>query len=238
MTEPVALVGAGPGGAGLLTLAGREAIAHAQVLAYDSLVSPDILALAPEGASRIPVTRRSDPDAVRQEDIVPILAQKAKAGFRVVRLKGGDPFLYGRGYEEKAAMEALDVPVEVIPGLTAALAVPACAGIPVTCGDLSGSVHILSGSPRTGKTLELDYEALVRVGGTLVFLMAMENLEAICAGLLAVGLPPDTPASLVENGALLTQRRVNATAETLPRAAREAAVKEPAVLVLGEVCGL
>ncbi len=236
MSCPVILAGAGPGEVGLLTLAAREAISRAQVLAYDSLVSPEILALAPADVQRIPVTRRGDPGAVPQEHVAALLAERAGEGLRVVRLKGGDPFLYGRGQEEKAELEALGMTVEVIPGLSAALAAPACAGIPVTWGDLSGAVHILSGSPRTGRALELDYGALVRTGGTMVFLMAVERLEEICAGLLAGGLPPGTPAALVENGALPGQRRIDGTAGTLPPIARAAAVTEPAVLVVGAVC--
>lgn len=232
------MVGAGPGDPALLTVGGHEAIAHAQVLAHDSLVSADIVALAPPDAERIPVTRKGDPGAVPQTEIAALLAQKAKAGLRVVRLKGGDPFVYGRGYEELAALKALGVPVKVIPGLTAALAAPALAGIPVTCGDLSGAVHIVSGSPRTGQALTLDYDALVRVGGTLVLLMATQRLGEISGGLLAAGMPADTAAALIENGGLPGQRRVDATLGTLADMAAEYAIKEPAVALVGPVCAL
>lgn len=238
MTEPVVLVGAGPGDPGLLTVAGREALEGAQVLAYDLPVAPGIVSLAPPSARRIPVTRRGDPGAVSYLEIAALMAPMAKEGLRVVRLKGGDPFVYGRGYEEAEELRALGVPTRVIPGLTSALAAPAMAGIPVVCGDWSGSVHIVSGTPRTGLALELDYEALVRVGGTLVFLMAVRRLEAIQSGLLAAAMPGDTPAALVEQGALSGQRRVDATLATLCAEAARAGVAEPAVLVIGRVCGL
>lgn len=237
MTETVILVGAGPGDPGLLTLAGREALEHAQVVAYDSLVDLRIVNMAPESAERIPVTRWNDAGAVHQTEIAALMGSRAKAGLRVVRLKGGDPFVYGRGGEELAELRALGVPTRVIPGLTSALAAPACAGISVVGGEASGSVHIVSGKPRTGGSLELDYEALVRVGGTLVLLMALERLGEICAGLRAAGMPANTPAAVIENGALPGQRRVDATLETLPNIAAEQNMSEPAVVVIGAVCG-
>ncbi len=234
MTETVVMVGAGPGDPELMTLAGHRALGMAQVVAYDALVSPAIVDMCPPDALRIPVTRRCDPGAVPQTEIADLMAKRAAEGLRVVRLKGGDPFVYGRGYEEIARLKELGVPVKVVPGLTSALAAPACGGIPVTCGDLSGSVHIVSGNPRTGRDLALDYEALVRVGGTLVFLMATQRLGEIRAGLLRAGMPPETPAALVENGAMLNQRRMDATLDTL----EELTAAEPAVLLVGAVCGL
>ena len=238
MAEPVVLVGAGPGDPGLLTVAGREALEGAQVLAYDLLVAPAIVALAPPSARRIPVTRRGDPGAVSYLEIAALMAPMAREGLRVVRLKGGDPFVYGRGQEEIEELRGLGVSTRVIPGLTSALAAPAMAGIPVVCGHWSGSVHIVSGTPRTGQVLELDYEALVRVGGTLVFLMAIRHLRMIQSGLLAAAMAGDTPAALVEQGALPGQRRVDATLATLCDEAERAGVEEPAVLIIGPVCGL
>ena len=236
MAEPVLIVGAGPGDPGLLTLAGREAIGRAQVLAYDSLVPSAIVDMAPADAQRIPVTRRGDPGAVPHTEIAALMARKAGEGLRVVRVKGGDPFVYGRGHEEREELRALGVSARVIPGLSAALAAPACCGIPVISADLSGSVHIVSGNPRSGRGLELDYEALVRVEGTLVFLMALDRLEEICVGLLAASMPPHTPAALIEHASTPKQRRVDATLETLGTAARAAGVAEPAVIVIGAVC--
>lgn len=238
MAEPVLIVGAGPGDPGLLTLAGREAIGRAQVLAYDSLVNPAIVDMAPADAQRIPVTRRGDPGAVPHTEISALLAQKAGEGLRVVRVKGGDPFVFGRGHEEREELSALGVSARVIPGLSSALAAPACCGIPVISGDFSGSVHIVSGNPRSGRGLELDYEALVRVKGTLVFLMALSRLEEICAGLLAASMPSHTPAALIEGASTPAQRRIDATLETLSAAARDAGAAEPSVIVIGAVCGL
>ncbi len=238
MAEPVILVGAGPGDPGLLTLAGRAAIEKAQVLAYDSLVTAAIVEMAPPSAERIPVTRRGDPGAVPHTEIAALMAQKAKEGLRVVRLKGGDPFVYGRGHEEIEELKALGVRVHIVPGLSSALAAPSCFGIPVISGDLSGSVHIISGNPRTGRGLTLDYEALVRVGGTLIFLMAVDRLEELSAGLLAAGMPPSTPAVLVEKGSMPDQRRVDATLDTLCHTAREAEIGEPAVIIIGAACGV
>lgn len=228
MSPTLTLVGAGPGDPGLLTVAGREALERAQVVAYDALVNPAIVALAPGEAERIPVTRRHDPGAVPQSEIVPLLARRAQAGLRVVRLKGGDPFVFGRGREEADALEALGVKVRAIPGISSALAAGTCTG-----AGLEGEVHILSGKPRSGEVLRLDYPALARVGGTLVFLMALERLGEICAGLQGAGLAGETPAALVEQVTTPRQRRVEATLATLTQVAAEQKLCEPTVVLIG-----
>ena len=238
MKGSVTLVGAGPGDPGLLTGKGRAALERAQVVVYDRLVSPAILELMPQGAERINVGKQASHHPIPQEQINRILLEKALAGKDVVRLKGGDPFLFGRGGEELELLRAHGVPFEVVPGVTSAIAVPAYAGIPVTHREFTSSLHIITGHARAGRELDIDFEALVRTGGTLVFLMGVTSLPTICAGLLAAGMAPDTPAAVIERGTTPRQRRVDGTAATLAQRAREMGVESPAISVFGPVCAL
>ena len=238
MTGSVTLVGAGPGDPGLLTVKGRQALLEAQVVVYDRLVGPAILALIPEGAEKIDVGKQASHHPIPQEEINQILLREAQAGKRVVRLKGGDPFLFGRGGEELELLARHGVPFQEVPGIPSAIAVPAYAGIPVTHRDWASSLHIVTGHQRAGRELSIDFEALVRAGGTLVFLMGVSALEAICAGLLGAGMAPDTPAAVVERGTTPAQRRISAPLSGLAQAARQAAVASPAVIVVGGVCAL
>lgn len=238
MIGNVILVGAGPGDPGLLTQKGLWALEQAQVVVYDRLVSPDILALIPPGAEKIDVGKESSHHLVPQEQINKILLDKAREGKRVVRLKGGDPFLFGRGGEELELLEENGVPYQVVPGVTSALSVPAYAGIPVTHRDFCSSVHIITGHARAGARLQINYEALCRAGGTLVFLMGVTALPQICQGLLDAGMSPGMPAAVVERGTLPQQRKVVSTLEQLPQEAKQAQIKSPAVIVVGKVCGL
>lgn len=234
----VILVGAGPGDPGLLTQKGREALEQAQVVVYDRLVGPEILALIPKSAEKIDVGKQASHHPVPQEQINQILLEKALEGKRVVRLKGGDPFLFGRGGEELELLREHNIPFQVVPGVTSALSVPAYAGIPVTHRDFCSSVHIITGHARAGAELHINYEALCRAGGTLVFLMGVTALPQICAGLLRSGMEPTTPAAVVERGTLPQQRKVVSTLMELPQAAAQAQVQSPAVIVVGKVCGL
>lgn len=238
MIGNVILVGAGPGDPGLLTQKGLWALEQAQVVVYDRLVSSDILALIPPGAEKIDVGKESSHHLVPQEQINKILLDKAWEGKRVVRLKGGDPFLFGRGGEELELLEENGVPYQVVPGVTSALSVPAYAGIPVTHRDFCSSVHIITGHARAGARLQINYEALCRAGGTLVFLMGVTALPQICQGLLDAGMSPGMPAAVVERGTLPQQRKVVSTLEQLPQEAKQAQIKSPAVIVVGKVCGL
>ena len=238
MTGMVTLVGAGPGDPGLLTRKGLDALQKAQVVVYDRLVSPEILALIPEGAEAIDVGKQAARHPVPQSEINQILLDRALAGRRVVRLKGGDPFLFGRGGEELELLARHGVPFEVAPGVTSAIAVPAYGGIPVTHRDFCSSLHIITGHRRAGEKLNIDFEALVRTGGTLVFLMGVSALPELCEGLREAGMDPDTPAAVVERGTTPAQRRISSTLAHLPDAAREAQVESPAVLVVGRVCAL
>lgn len=234
----VILVGAGPGDPGLLTQKGRQAIENAQVVVYDRLVSPAILSLIPRDAEKINVGKESSNHLVPQEEINRILLRKAQEDKRVVRLKGGDPFLFGRGGEELELLEAAGIPFQVVPGVTSALSVPAYAGIPVTHRDFCSSVHIITGHARAGAELHIDFEALRRTGGTLVFLMSVSSLPRICRGLLDAGMAPDMPAAVVERGTLPRQRKLVSTLEKLPSEAERAGVKSPAIIVVGKVCAL
>ena len=238
MSGQVILVGAGPGDPGLLTLQGRQALEEAQVVVYDRLVSPAILELIPPAAERINVGKEASHHPVPQEQINQILLEQAQAGKRVVRLKGCDPYLFGRGGEELELLAEHHIPFQVVPGVTSALAVPAYGGIPVTHRDCCSSLHIITGHARAGKELDLDFQALVRTKGTLVFLMGVTALPRICAGLLAAGMDPDTPAAIVERGTTPAQRRLSGTVADLPRLAREHQVVSPAISIVGGVCAL
>lgn len=234
----VILVGAGPGDPGLLTQKGRQALENAQVVVYDRLVSPAILSLIPKDAEKIDVGKESSHHLVPQEEINRILLRKAQEGKRVVRLKGGDPFLFGRGGEELELLEQAQIPFQVVPGVTSALAVPAYGGIPVTHRDFCSSLHIITGHARAGARLHIDFDALRRAGGTLVFLMSVTSLPQICDGLLGAGMAPDMPAAVIERGTLPGQRKLVSTLENLPRDAQSAGIKSPAVIVVGKVCTL
>lgn len=234
----VILVGAGPGDPGLLTQKGRQAIENAQVVVYDRLVSPAILSLIPKDAEKINVGKESSNHLVPQEEINRILLRKAQEDKRVVRLKGGDPFLFGRGGEELELLEAAGIPFQVVPGVTSALSVPAYAGIPVTHRDFCSSVHIITGHARAGAELSIDFDALKRTGGTLVFLMGVTSLPKICKGLLDAGMAPDMPAAVIEKGTCPGQRKLISTLEKLSSEAEKAGVKSPAIIVVGKVCSL
>ena len=232
----VILVGAGPGDPELLTIKGRKAIESAEVVVYDRLVGQEIFNLIPEDAERINVGKESSHHTVPQEEINQILLQKALEGKRVVRLKGGDPFLFGRGGEELELLSAHGVPFQEIPGITSAIAVPAYAGIPVTHRDCCSSLHIITGHQRAGKPLDINFEALVQTKGTLVFLMGVSALEEICKGLLSAGMEPDMPAAVIEKGTTPSQRPILATLSTLPETAKAEHVKSPAIIIVGKVC--
>lgn len=238
MVGSVTLVGAGPGDPGLLTIKGREALLNAQVVVYDRLVSPSILTLAPPNAEWIDVGKQASNHPVPQEEINQILLRKALEGKAVVRLKGGDPFLFGRGGEELEVLAERGIPFQEIPGVTSAIAAPAYGGIPVTHREWASALHIITGHARAGKKLAIDFEALVRAGGTLVFLMGVSTLPAICSGLLSAGIDPDTPAAVVERGTTPQQRRISATVSALPTQVQAAKVQSPAVIIVGGVCAL
>ena len=236
MSGNVILVGAGPGDPGLLTVKGREALAQAEVVVYDRLISPDILAMIPEGAEAIDVGKRAARHTVPQREINQILLRKAQEGKHVVRLKGGDPFVFGRGGEELEILAENGIDFQVIPGVTSAVAAAAYAGIPVTHRDCCSSLHVVTGHRREGTALDIQFRALVQGGGTLVFLMGVGALPEIVSGLLEAGMAPNTPAAMVERGTTPCQRRCGGTLSNLPERAAEMGISSPAVIVVGQVC--
>jgi uroporphyrin-III C-methyltransferase len=238
MSGKVVLVGAGPGDPGLFTIKGREILSKAEVVVYDRLLSSAIMDMIPESAERVDVGKRVAHHPVPQSEINRILLEKAQEGKLVVRLKGGDPFMFGRGGEELELLVENGVPFEVVPGVTSALSVPAYGGIPVTHRDCCSSLHIVTGSARAGKDLSINYDALVGTNGTLVFLMGVAPLPEICQGLLDAGMSPDMPAAIVEHGTLPSQRRISATLSTLADAAKTNDIKSPAISIVGKVCAL
>ena len=234
----VTLIGAGPGDPGLLTIAGKEALLNAEVVVYDRLVGPAILAMMPGKAEKINVGKRSCHHIVPQDQINEILLQKALEGKNVVRLKGGDPFLFGRGGEELELLAEHQVPFREIPGITSAISVPAYAGIPVTHRDFCSSVHIVTGHQRAGVPLSIPFKALIETRATLVFLMGVTALPEICKGLLENGIDPQMPAAVVEKGTTPNQRPILATVSTLTEKARQEQVQSPAIIIVGKVCSL
>ncbi len=232
------LVGAGPSDGGLFTIKGRAVLEQAEVVVYDRLVGQAVLRLAPESAELIDVGKQAGHHPILQSEINEILYQRAKAGKRVVRLKGGDPFLFGRGAEELELLEAHGIPYEVVPGITSAVAVPAYQGIPVTHRKYASSVHIITGHKKKGENLQIDFEALYRAGGTWVFLMGLTAVRSICEGFLKAGMRPDMPAAVLENGTTAAQRKVIATVATLADEVLRHQIQSPAIIMVGEVCAL
>jgi len=230
------LVGAGPGDPDLLTVRALNVIRQADVIVHDGLVSEAILALAPSGARRIGVAKRKSRHAYPQEEISRMLAAFAREGLMVVRLKGGDPFIFGRGGEELEACRAAGVECRVVPGVTAALAAGAAAGAPLTHRGAAQAVTFVTGHAKAGEAPDLDWPALARTNQTVVIYMGLSNAGAIGARLVAAGRAASTPALIVENVSLETERRIVATLGTLGAAAE--GLTGPAILIVGEAMAL
>lgn len=237
----VYLVGAGPGDPGLLTRRGEALLAAADVLVYDHLASPRLLDLARPEALRICAGKSVGHCTMTQDDIHEVLIEHARAGRSVVRLKGGDPLVFGRGGEEAFALRAAGIPFEIVPGVTAGVGATAYAGIPVTHRARASAVAFVTGHTDPDDPAakgRLDWSALARFPGTLVVYMGITHLGAICRTLIREGKPGDTPAAIVETGSLPSQRIHTATLADLPEAARLAGVRPPALLIVGDVVGL
>lgn len=232
------LVGAGPGDIGLFTIKGMEVLQQADVVVYDSLVGQGVLAKIPPGARLVDVGKRAGHHTRPQEEINRILLEEARQGQQVVRLKGGDPFLFGRGGEELELLVRENIPYEIVPGVTSSLAVPAYNGIPVTHRDFCSSLHIITGHKKAGKPYDIDFQALVRTKGTLVFLMGVTAMPDIVKGLLEAGMDPEMPAAVLSKGTTAGQRRICATVATLLEEAEKQEVQTPAIIVVGKVCSL
>ncbi len=234
----VYLVGAGPGDPGLVTVRASELVARAEVLVYDRLIPPGLVDQAPVGCERVYVGKLPDRHVLPQAEINALVVARAQAGRLVVRLKGGDPFVFGRGGDEAVACAAAGVPFEVVPGVTSAVAVPAYAGIPLTQRDLSSAFAVVTGheDPAKGATTAR-WAALAEIG-TICVLMGVERLGAIASRLIEAGRDPATPAAVIEQGTTPAQRVVSASLAGIAAAAEQARVSSPAVVVIGEVAGL
>ncbi len=232
----VSIVGAGPGDPELITVRGLARIRAAEVLVYDRLVAPELIAEASAEAEMIFAGKAKGFAALEQREIEAVLIDRARAGKHVVRLKGGDPYVFGRGGEEVAALVAAGIPVEVVPGLTSAIAAPASAGIPVTHRELASSLTIVTGHENPAKPESaLDWDWLAATKGTLVILMGLSQLPRIAARLIEGGRAGDTPAAVVANGSTADQRVVTAPLRELAAAASSAQLVAPALIVVGDV---
>jgi uroporphyrin-III C-methyltransferase/precorrin-2 dehydrogenase/sirohydrochlorin ferrochelatase len=235
----VTLVGGGPGDPGLMTLRGFERLAEADVVVVDRLAPLAVLAGLRDDVEIVDVGKIPRGRFTPQETINALLVEHALAGRSVVRLKGGDPFVFGRGREEVDACLAAGVPVEVVPGVTSAIAVPGLVGVPATHRGVSQGFTVVSGHAAPGDPgSQLDWAALARAGTTLVLLMAVDTLAAIARALMAGGRQGTTPVVAVQDGGLPGQRVLTATLETIGAVAAEQALRPPAVVVIGEVAGL
>jgi uroporphyrin-III C-methyltransferase/precorrin-2 dehydrogenase/sirohydrochlorin ferrochelatase len=233
----VSLIGGGPGNPDLITLRALRAMQSASVVLYDHLVAPAIVDLARRDAGRIYVGKEQDNHALDQREINALMVRLARQGKHVVRLKGGDPFIFGRGGEEIEALAAHGIAFEVVPGITAASGAASYAGIPLTHRDYAQTCVFVTGHLKHGAA-QLDWKALAQPRQTLVIYMGVHGLADICRGLAEHGLPADTPAALVEKATLPEQRVIEGTLASLPRRSKEEGVKPPALLIVGEVVRL
>ncbi len=236
--EGVALVGGGPGDPELITVRGRRLLAHADVVVADRLAPPELLAELPPHVEVIDAAKIPYGRAMAQEAINNVLIERAKEGKFVVRLKGGDPFVFARGYEEVIACAEAGVPVTVVPGVTSAIAVPALAGVPVTHRHVTHEFVVVSGhvAPDHPESL-VNWDALAAMSGTIVLLMAVERIELFAQVLLAGGRPADTPVMVVQHGTTAAQRTLRATLSDVGERVRSEGIRPPAIIVIGAVAG-
>jgi uroporphyrin-III C-methyltransferase len=231
----VYLVGAGPGDQGLITVRGLELLRSADVIVYDQLADPRLLDLSKEGAEKIDVGKRGGHHKVEQEQINDLLVSRAKEGKMVVRLKGGDPFLFGRGGEEAEQLVKEGVKVHVVPGVTSAIAVPALAGIPVTHREHASLVTFITGHEGEEKEEEvIDWSALAKLGGTIVILMGMSNLEKNMERLISGGLDRHTPVAVIHRGSTPEEKVVTGEVWSIAQLCREQNVGAPSIIVVGK----
>lgn len=235
----VYLVGAGPGDPDLITVKGLRCLRAADVVVYDRLANPELLAEAADLAERIFVGKQPGRCTMGQEEINLLLIERARLGKTVVRLKGGDPFVFGRGGEEALALAEAGIPFEIVPGVSSAIAVPAYAGIPVTHRGQSGTLTIVTGHEESEESPNLvDWEALARLDGTLVILMGMATLSAIRTRLLNGGCSSEIPAAVIEQGTIARQRIITGTLATIVERVTVAGLRSPATVIIGRVVDL
>jgi uroporphyrin-III C-methyltransferase len=231
-------VGAGPGRADLITVRGLRLIQRAEVIVYDRLIAPELLAEARAEAEQIFVGKKAGKHTMSQDNINALLVRLVQAGRQVVRLKGGDPFVFGRGGEEALALAAAGLPFEVVPGVTSAVAVPAFAGIPVTHREMARGFAVITGHHASGSPKQdTDWAAFANIP-TLIVLMGLNRIDRICRHLIAAGRDAATPAMVIQSGATEQQATVRATLADLPRAVAESGIATPAITVIGEVVTL
>lgn len=234
----VTLIGAGPGDADLLTMKAYKALQSAQVVLYDHLVSDDVLSFLPKNVELIYVGKESSRHTMPQEEIAQVMIRLVHAGRRVIRLKGGDCYIFGRGGEEVEALAEAGISFQVIPGITAAQGAGALSGIPLTHRDHSRALVLATGHLRQDKVVDLDWAMLARPKQTVVIYMGVGTLPVICEQLIAHGLPAHTPAALIENATLPYQRTVAGTLIQLPELAKSERVRPPALIIIGDVVSL
>ncbi|MGN0153565.1 MAG: uroporphyrinogen-III C-methyltransferase [Lachnospiraceae bacterium] len=234
----VYLVGAGPGDAGLITVKGLEKLRQCDAVVYDRLATEELLDFLRLDCEKIYVGKEAGKHYKKQDEINRILVECAKKHQLVVRLKGGDPFVFGRGGEEIEALEQYDIPYEVIPGVTSAVAVPECAGIPVTHRGVSRSFHVITGHTKNSvDSPDYDYKAMAGYEGTLVFLMGLSNLGSIAEKLILAGKPADTSVAVISNGTTRYQKILRGTLADIAKKVKENEMESPAVIVIGETAG-
>ncbi len=238
MTGVVYLVGAGPGDPELLTVKALRLIQTADVVVFDRLVAPEIMALIPQGVARIAVGKAPGQHCMPQSQINELLVNLAQRSRRIVRLKGGDPFIFGRGSEEALELRRSGIRFEVVPGITAAAAASAYAGIPLTHRAVSRGVRLVTGHLKEGQTLDLDWQRLADPDATLVVYMGLANLRTIIGKLMAEGRSADTPAAAVQEGSTPRQRCVYATLGTLAQAVEDADLQAPVAVIVGETVAM
>lgn len=235
----VYLVGAGPGDPGLMTLKGKALLECADVVVYDALVSPPVLAMINPNAEQINAGKRKGMHSLVQEDITQLLVNKAQSGGCIVRLKGGDPFIFGRGGEEMEELVAAGVPVEVVPGITSGIAAPAYAGIPLTHRHYSSSVTFVTGHEGAGKYRPaVNWHAIAHGSETIVIYMGIHNLPYIIEQLLAADLSHTTPIALIRWGTRPEQEELRGTLETIVQQVEATGFSAPAIAVIGQVVNL
>ena len=234
----VYLVGSGPGDPDLLTVKAHRLMCSADVVVYDRLVSPEIMELVPPGVTRIAVGKAPGRHCVPQDEINALLTSLAKRARSVVRLKGGDPYVFGRGSEEALHLSRQGIRFEVVPGITAASAVTAYAGIPLTHRAMSRGVRLVTGHFRDGEVLDLDWDKLADPTATLVVYMGLCNLQEIVQQLIRAGREPETPAAVIQEGTTPRQRMVQGDLSTLNQQVEEAGLSSPVMIIVGETVTL
>ena len=232
----VTLIGAGPGDPDLMTVKAVKRLQEADVVLYDRLVGDAIISMIPAAAEKICVGKHANDHPIPQEEIGRLLLEKVQQGHHVVRLKGGDPLVFGRGGEELELLSGNAIPFEVIPGVSSAVAAGAYSGIPLTHRDYSSSLHILTGHAKRNGELDINFALLAKTNGTIVILMSVVSMKKICEGFINAGMDKNMPAAAIENISSARQRKILGTVGTLYELSQKHRLTAPAVVIIGRVC--